>query len=98
MDVHSRGGRPVRMCSVRHPFHLMINSEGRISRLSSSIQLKRALCVLASVGFLSGCASKSILSGPLQDAPPVRSVAFRQTMGNVVGTPFSNGNLITTLV
>jgi cardiolipin synthase A/B len=58
----------------------------------------RHLLPLLSVGLLVGCASKSVLQGPLNDAPPVRSAAFRQTMGNVIGTPFLDGNRITSLV
>ena len=54
--------------------------------------------ILIPATLLSGCASKSILQGPLADAPPVSSPAFRQSMGNVVGTPFLDGNRITTLV
>lgn len=46
---------------------------------------------------LSGCASQSIIDGPIKQAPPVRSAAFRQTMGHVIGTPFTTGNRITTL-
>ncbi len=47
---------------------------------------------------LAGCASKSVLRGPITDAPPVRSASFRQAMGSVIGTPFVPGNRITTLI
>lgn len=50
------------------------------------------------LAFLTGCASKTVIDDPIKDAPPVRSAAFRQTMGHVIGTPFTSGNRITTLM
>jgi len=38
-----------------------------------------------------------VIDGPIKDAPPVRSAAFRQTMGHAIGTPCTSGNRITTL-
>jgi cardiolipin synthase len=58
----------------------------------------RLIPALLPVLLASCAASKSILSGPIKDAPPIHSAAFRQTMGHIVGTPFSGGNRVTTLV
>lgn len=60
--------------------------------------LKNLLSIVAAAALATGCASKTVLRGPLTDAPPVRSASFRQAMGGVLGAPFLGGNRITTLV
>ena len=47
---------------------------------------------------LAGCVSSDGLRRPLTEMPPPADASFRQTIGNVLGTPFSGGNRITTLV
>ena len=47
---------------------------------------------------LTGCLSRPELRRPLMAMPPPADPSFRQTVGNVLGTPFNGGNRITTLV
>src|SRR3954470_6491702 len=46
---------------------------------------------------LTGCLSRPELRGPLTSMPSPPDPSFRQTVGNILGTPFSGGNRITTL-
>ncbi len=55
------------------------------------------ILMIALATALGGCASQSILREPISGAAPVGSPSFRQSMGNVIGTPFIGGNRITTL-
>src|SRR4051812_40792132 len=47
---------------------------------------------------LTGCLSRPELHGPLPSMPSPPDPSFRQTVGNILGTPFIGGNRITTLV
>lgn len=58
----------------------------------------RHLAAILCIPLLTGCASKKLLRQPIADAAPVHSAAFKQAMGNLIGSPFRGGNKITTLI
>lgn len=60
-------------------------------------QLLKPLFVLVAAAALAGCASSTLMDGPIANAPAIRSPAFRQTTGHVLGVPFGGGNRLTTL-